>query len=151
MSTSAVPQAATSAARPATVSAAASGAEMAWSDPLTRAADSGRDARRPGGRRRRRGACAPVVPRRLERIRLWRCVLSSVTRPHSRGSRLETCRGEKRKWAQRRWFPSVDRSVSPVEKDVRRCPSGAGYFFPVVGLTLLGAIITFLSPPLKDE
>eukprot|EP00632_Arachnochrysis_sp_CCMP2950_P013371 CAMPEP_0185692652 /NCGR_PEP_ID=MMETSP1164-20130828/2681_1 /TAXON_ID=1104430 /ORGANISM="Chrysoreinhardia sp, Strain CCMP2950" /LENGTH=94 /DNA_ID=CAMNT_0028359393 /DNA_START=34 /DNA_END=318 /DNA_ORIENTATION=- len=26
-----------------------------------------------------------------------------------------------------------------------------GYFFPVVGLTLLGAIITFLSPPLKDE
>jgi len=26
-----------------------------------------------------------------------------------------------------------------------------GYFFPVVGLTLLGAIITYLSPPLKDE
>mmetsp|Transcript_17739 Transcript_17739/g.55558 ORF Transcript_17739/g.55558 Transcript_17739/m.55558 type:complete len:93 (-) Transcript_17739:259-537(-) len=26
-----------------------------------------------------------------------------------------------------------------------------GYFFPVVGLTLLGAVITFLSPPLKDE
>ncbi|KAH8093459.1 hypothetical protein JL720_4594 [Aureococcus anophagefferens] len=26
-----------------------------------------------------------------------------------------------------------------------------GYFFPVAGLTLLGAIITFLSPPLKDE
>jgi len=26
-----------------------------------------------------------------------------------------------------------------------------GYFFPVLGLTLLGAIIVFLSPPLKDE
>mmetsp|Transcript_12460 Transcript_12460/g.40759 ORF Transcript_12460/g.40759 Transcript_12460/m.40759 type:complete len:101 (+) Transcript_12460:112-414(+) len=27
----------------------------------------------------------------------------------------------------------------------------AGYFFPVVGLTLLSAIIVFLSPPLKDD
>mmetsp|Transcript_12459 Transcript_12459/g.40757 ORF Transcript_12459/g.40757 Transcript_12459/m.40757 type:complete len:87 (+) Transcript_12459:112-372(+) len=26
-----------------------------------------------------------------------------------------------------------------------------GYFFPVVGLTLLSAIIVFLSPPLKDD
>eukprot|EP00633_Aureoumbra_lagunensis_P001621 CAMPEP_0197294336 /NCGR_PEP_ID=MMETSP0890-20130614/32135_1 /TAXON_ID=44058 ORGANISM="Aureoumbra lagunensis, Strain CCMP1510" /NCGR_SAMPLE_ID=MMETSP0890 /ASSEMBLY_ACC=CAM_ASM_000533 /LENGTH=73 /DNA_ID=CAMNT_0042769701 /DNA_START=37 /DNA_END=258 /DNA_ORIENTATION=- len=26
-----------------------------------------------------------------------------------------------------------------------------GYFFPAAGLTLLGAIIVYLSPPLKDE
>lgn len=26
-----------------------------------------------------------------------------------------------------------------------------GYFFPVVGLTLLSAIIVFLAPPLKDD
>ena len=43
------------------------------------------------------------------------------------------------------------RRLPPPPPQRPSCLRPVGYFFPVAGLTLLGAIITFLSPPLKDE